>query len=162
MRAGDEKMRDRVLGALQAAAGDLDTHRSGGDLDTHPSAERSPSPGGVGPPDPHVLLTHDLARQVVRRDRARGWSIAAQPARLRILTVDALCHWLARRLPLSSGLPVDAATVEDPEPRLLTRSSAEERSTDNGEVAGSNPAGSIGWGKRRRDGETEGLRDLET
>jgi ATP-dependent exoDNAse (exonuclease V) beta subunit len=49
----------------------------------------------------HEAMTWRLARRVLERDAARGWNLLAHPARLRILTIDALCSALMRQAPLT-------------------------------------------------------------
>lgn len=68
------EMRERVLDALRAASG--------------------PEPDGE-----NARLTHSLARQVLTRDHDYGWSIAENPSRLNIRTIDALCAAIAQRMP---------------------------------------------------------------
>ncbi len=68
------EMRERVLDALRAAA-------------------------GPEPDDENARLTYLLARQVLVRDRDSGWSIAENPSRLNIRTIDALCAAIAQRMP---------------------------------------------------------------
>jgi ATP-dependent exoDNAse (exonuclease V) beta subunit len=57
--------------------------------------------------------TWELARAALERDRARDWQIARNAARLRILTIDALCTSLARQMPVLSRLGAAPAIVED-------------------------------------------------
>ncbi len=68
------EMRQRILSSLERA-------------------ERGPVPE-----EPHKRITFDLARAAL----ARGWPLVAQPQRLRILTIDALCALLARQMPFLS------------------------------------------------------------
>ena len=56
-----------------------------------------------------------LARQVIERSRERGWHLLENPARLRILTIDALNRWLASRLPLNAAGAAELAISDDPE-----------------------------------------------
>ena len=87
-RKAAAEMRDRILGALRA----------------------------VQAPDPERPLherTLQLARAALAADAARGWSLLAQPGRLRIQTIDALNLGLARRLPLLSGLGAGLGIEED-------------------------------------------------
>jgi ATP-dependent exoDNAse (exonuclease V) beta subunit len=67
----------------------------------------------VMPEEGHARATIELARAVVARDADRGWDIHRQPARLRLLTIDALCGWLSRRLPLRSGLAARSRVTDD-------------------------------------------------
>jgi ATP-dependent exoDNAse (exonuclease V) beta subunit len=57
--------------------------------------------------------TWELARAALERDRAQGWQLARNAARLRILTIDALCTSLARQMPVLSRLGAAPAIVED-------------------------------------------------
>ena len=57
--------------------------------------------------------TWELARAALERDRARDWQLASHAARLRILTIDALCTSLARQMPVLSRLGAAPAIVED-------------------------------------------------
>ena len=88
-RKAAAQMRERVLAALTAA-------------------DREERPG-----QPHRLLTFQLARQALDRDRELRWSVLEQPARLKIDTLDALNVWLAQRLPVASGGIGAARIVED-------------------------------------------------
>ena len=65
------------------------------------------------PEKPHERVTWDLARAARARDRAASWGIAENPNRLRIQTIDSLCHWLTRELPLASGFGAQPETLED-------------------------------------------------
>ncbi len=87
------EMRNRVLAALDRAAA-------------------GPEPGE----EPHKRLTRELGSAVLETDRARGWNLCRNPARLRILTLDALCASLARRMPVLSGFGAPPRIVEDAEP----------------------------------------------
>lgn len=55
---------------------------------------------------PESLLQRDswqLAREAKAADERHGWKLAEHPARLRIMTIDALNNYLARQLPILSG-----------------------------------------------------------
>jgi len=67
----------------------------------------------VPPLRPHERVTWELARAARERDRAAKWGIAENPNRLRIQTIDSLCHWLTRELPLASGFGAQPETLED-------------------------------------------------
>ena len=57
--------------------------------------------------------TQALAEAVRQRDSERGWQLVTQPARLRILTIDALCLSLVRQMAWVSGTGGDIRPVED-------------------------------------------------
>lgn len=88
-RKAAAEMRGRLLEALELA--------------------RTPAPS-----EPHRHRTWRLARAVDARAAARMWQITEQPARLRVMTIDALCAALARQLPIDSGLGAPPRVVEDP------------------------------------------------
>lgn len=88
-RKATAEMRARVLGALAAPPED-------------------PLPERV-----HERVTRELARAVRDRDREAGWHIADNPNRLRIQTIDSLCHGLTARLPIASGFGAQPETLED-------------------------------------------------
>src|SRR6266571_4207051 len=83
------EMRARVLEALAAA-------RSG---------ERSP--------EPHRALTWEHARAALERDRAQGWRLEENAARLRIQTFDALCVSLTRQMPVLAAFGAQPEPLED-------------------------------------------------
>ena len=78
-RKAAAEMRERVSRSLREAASE------------HPNAP------------PHRQLSLRLARQVLEQSRRRGWDLPDNPARLRIITIDALGSWLAVSSPVSSG-----------------------------------------------------------
>ena len=61
----------------------------------------------------HEQTTWRLARAVRARDVAQGWEIAVNQNRLRIDTIDALCHALARQMPVLSRFGAQPETVTD-------------------------------------------------
>jgi ATP-dependent helicase/nuclease subunit A len=72
------------------------------------------------PPEPaHERLTWDCARAALARDRERGWALRANPARLRVQTIDSLCAALARQMPLLSRFGAVPQTVEDAQPLYI-------------------------------------------
>ena len=56
------------------------------------------------PEPPHKRLTYELAREVAARDAERRWHLGENPARLRMLTFDALCREITLRRPLLARL----------------------------------------------------------
>ena len=91
-RKAAAEMRSRVLAALATGAND-----------TQPAAA-------------HEQTTWRLARAARARDAALGWELAANPNRLRIDTIDALCHALARQMPVLSRFGARPETVTDAQP----------------------------------------------
>ena len=62
------------------------------------------------PPDAaHQLVTWQLARDVLARDRHREWRLLDNPSRLHVQTIDALCAYITRQMPWLSefGAPPD-------------------------------------------------------
>lgn len=98
-RKAAAEMRRRVLEALEDAGGESQ------------------------PGTPNELLTRELARAALERDRALGWQLAQNASRLRIQTIDALCASLARQMPVLSGIGAPPAIVDDP--RELYREAAQ-------------------------------------
>ena len=64
------------------------------------------------PEEPHRAHTMQLARRVAARDRQLGWELAANPARLRVQTIDALALWLAQQLPITTRLVATTRVTE--------------------------------------------------
>lgn len=69
------------------------------------------------PEDPFRAATHDHASAVLAHSRERGWDLRAQPSRLRIMTIDALCQSIVRQAPISARL-ASAQGVEEDASRL--------------------------------------------
>lgn len=65
--------------------------------------------GADQPQDAHAAQTWSLARAVMQHSEQSGWNLQMQPARLRILTIDALNAMLVKRMPGLSGIGMDAA-----------------------------------------------------
>ena len=83
------EMRGRVLDALRSAAD-------------------SPEPA-----EPHKRTTWRIAQEVLDHDRRLDWHLLEHPSRLAIQTVDSLCLWLTRRMPLTSGFGSPPGILED-------------------------------------------------
>lgn len=62
---------------------------------------------------PHKETTRKLANDALQRSASRGWDLLAQPARLRINTIDSLSSMLARQMPLMSRFGAQPAVIED-------------------------------------------------
>ncbi len=87
-RKAAAEMRERILGALKAAQ------------------------AGAAPKDEHGRRTHTLARAALAQDARREWRLLHNPARLRIMTFDALCAALVRQMPILSRFGAAPAVVE--------------------------------------------------
>ena len=70
---------------------------------------------GAAAEGPADAVTLALAARVLEVDRARGWQLLAQPARLKVQTIDSLNHWLAGRLPILSRAGASLAIASRPE-----------------------------------------------
>jgi ATP-dependent exoDNAse (exonuclease V) beta subunit len=57
--------------------------------------------------------TRGLADAVLARDRLKEWSLMDQPARLRIMTIDALNGWIVRQIPWISGMGASPVIADD-------------------------------------------------
>ncbi len=66
----------------------------------------------VVPVETHAATTWRLARSVLQRDAALEWNLIAHPARLQVLTIDALCASLMRRAPLATKVGMSPRFVE--------------------------------------------------
>ena len=71
------------------------------------------------PDQEHSRVTRRLAHAVLEHAKAQGLEIVANPARLRILTIDALCTALARQAPIATALGTLPAFVDDASPFYL-------------------------------------------
>jgi len=96
-RKAAAEMRGRILQALAAAR----------------SAE---------PAEPWLRQTWKLAGAALQRADALGWNLLENPQRLRVRTIDSLCQYLARQMPLGSGFGEPPRVEEDA--RLLYRAAA--------------------------------------
>lgn len=70
---------------------------------------------GVQPTSDYEALLIEKAKAVLEVDKARGWNILKNPARLRIYTIDKLNSLLANKLPLLSGMGGQGRIEENPE-----------------------------------------------
>lgn len=82
-------------------------------------AETEPEPTSA-----HAKQTWLLAKQVLARDAQLSWHLIQNPNQLRIQTIDALCAFLTKQMPLLShfGAQPDIA----PDPTVLYREAVEE------------------------------------
>lgn len=68
---------------------------------------------GKVPETEHQQLTRELANTALQRNTEAGWHITANPARLRIQTIDSLCAALTHQMPLLSKFGAQPESVED-------------------------------------------------
>ncbi len=71
------EMRERIIHALQAALGEE-------------------------PQETYLKTTYQLAKSALANDRGNNWQLLENPSRLRIQTIDSLCHFLTAKMPLLS------------------------------------------------------------
>ena len=88
-RKAAAEMRERIVAALRTAA------------------------GGVRPEAPHKQVTFELARAALAHGATHDWDMLAQPGRLRLTTIDALCAALARQMPLLSRFGSQPGIIDD-------------------------------------------------
>lgn len=95
-RKAAAEMRERILGALTAAATPLAPDLSA-----------------------HQRKTHALARAVLQRDAELNWNLISAPAQLRVQTIDSLNAELVRRMPWLSRLGALPKVSEFPQQHYL-------------------------------------------
>jgi ATP-dependent exoDNAse (exonuclease V) beta subunit len=66
--------------------------------------------------DVHTLRTRELALAALERAESKGWELMRHPARLRIETIDAFCHWIAAQLPMLARTGAELRVIEDARP----------------------------------------------
>lgn len=66
------------------------------------------------PEQPHTRKTWHLAKNVLKRDAELGWSLINNPNQLRIQTIDSLCTYLTKQLPLLSNFGAQPSIAENP------------------------------------------------
>lgn len=90
-RKAAAEMRGRILAALQRGQGER-------------------------PTEEHALVTWQLARAALQRDRLLNWGLLQNPSRLQIRTFDSLCAFLTQNLPLKASLGVNIGPADNAEP----------------------------------------------
>ncbi len=68
---------------------------------------------GTEPRDDATRQTDELALAVLQRDGEQGWRLEDNPGRLRIQTIDSLCGWLVRQMPVLAGLGAQPELLDD-------------------------------------------------
>lgn len=87
-RKAAQEMKNRVIGALEAAQSKM-------------------------PEEEHRQKTWYLARAVLQQSTLKEWQLLENSHRLRILTIDSLCAWLAKQAPFKSWLPEHIELLEN-------------------------------------------------
>jgi ATP-dependent helicase/nuclease subunit A len=67
------------------------------------------------PESEHDKITFDLATAALKRDQEKGWQIIENPGRLRLQTIDSLCSYLTRQMPMLARLGTQPETLDDAE-----------------------------------------------
>ena len=88
-RKAAQEMRSRILAALELA--------------------RGPEPDSE-----FERTSWELARAVLAHDAASDWNLVDNPARLRIMTIDALCQSLVRQMPITARFAGAPRVEENP------------------------------------------------
>ena len=66
------------------------------------------------PPDAaHKQITYQLSLQAIQHGQAKDWKLIENPSRLRIFTIDSLCGYLARQMPLMSRFGAQPRVTDD-------------------------------------------------
>lgn len=65
------------------------------------------------PTAPHKQITYDLSLIALQHARLKSWQLLDNPSRLRIFTIDSLCAYLARQMPLMSRFGSQPRVAED-------------------------------------------------
>ena len=110
-RKAAAEMRERVIDALREAADDDATSHLPRMRSAPASRERRDAKGEG--PDAYEASMRRLARAALAQDRHMGWRLLEQPARLRIVTIDALAAAIARQAPLAAELGALPGFVDD-------------------------------------------------
>ena len=66
------------------------------------------------PPDAaHKQITYQLSLQAIQHGQTKDWKLIENPSRLRIFTIDSLCGYLARQMPLMSRFGAQPRVTDD-------------------------------------------------
>lgn len=63
--------------------------------------------------DDATRFTDELATAVLKQDQKLNWQLQQNPDRLRIQTIDSLCAWLTRQMPMLSRFGAQPETIDD-------------------------------------------------
>lgn len=87
------------------------TRKAAGEMTTR-IAEALAAVADPAPTDPAEREIWELAGNAVARSNEKGWNLTENPGRLQVLTFDAFCMFLARRMPFLSGLGGEPSVTE--------------------------------------------------
>lgn len=114
---------------------------------------------GETPSEDYLQRAHELALDVLERDRQRGWNLLQDPGQLQIHTIDGLCARLASRGALQPFSVAGLTVAEYPEP--LYREAARLAMEDALEAEeGSAPRAALEALLERERGNANQLQDL--
>lgn len=68
---------------------------------------------GILPEKPHKQITHRLSIDALRQAHTKNWQLIENPSRLRIFTIDSLCAYLARQMPIMSRFGTQPKVNDD-------------------------------------------------
>ena len=94
-RKAAAEMRERIINALQNAA------------------------DGTKASSPHQLQTFELAEAALAQSQRLEWNLLQYPLRLKIQTIDSLCHTIVRDQPLFSGAGGQLQALDNARPLYL-------------------------------------------
>src|SRR5512142_2038900 len=80
------------------------TRKAAGEMRTRVTQALREAAATAPPEEEHKRQRWKLAHSVLARNEKRGWKLLESPGRLRIVTIDSLCHSITRMMPLTSQL----------------------------------------------------------
>lgn len=75
---------------------------------------------GTVPSSPHEMDMYTIAKRVLKKDEQLGWNLLANPNRLEIKTIDALCANIVSMSPIMSDMGSTGRVSERPKDLYLT------------------------------------------
>lgn len=67
-------------------------------------------------PEAHKIITNNLAKEVLARDKQLNWNLIENPTRLNITTIDSLCAKIVKQTPILSQIGGDVTIIDEPLP----------------------------------------------
>jgi ATP-dependent exoDNAse (exonuclease V) beta subunit len=90
------------------------TRKAAGEMRTRVTQALREAASTAPPEEAHKRQRWKLAHSVLGCDEKRGWKLLESPGRLRIVTIDSLCHSITRMMPLTSQLGATRNVSEKP------------------------------------------------